>query len=220
VLFVGDDWAEDHHDVELVDDTGRRLARARLGEGVDGIRRLHELTAAHTPQDAEPDQVVVGIETDRGPWVQALLAAGDQVSAMCLRSTRSRSPATANGSQRHSTSGAKSDAGDAHVLAELVRLDRAAHRPVAGDSELAEAVKLLASCSPAPTRAWSRAWSGTDSGTCCACGARWGSAFGSASPPRWQPSTTWPPPRRWSYWPPRRTRRPRPGCRVRGSGVR
>ena len=46
--------------------------------------------------------------------------------------------------QRHSTSGAKSDAGDAHVLAELVRLDRAAHRPVAGDSELAEAVKLLA----------------------------------------------------------------------------
>jgi hypothetical protein len=147
VLFVGDDWAEDHHDVELVAGTGRRLARARLGEGVDGIRRLHELTAAHTPQDAEPDQVVVGIETDRGPWVQALLAAGYQVSAMCLRSTRSRSPAPANGSQRHSTSGAKSDAGDAHVLAELVRLDRAAHRPVAGDSELAElaeAVKLLA----------------------------------------------------------------------------
>jgi hypothetical protein len=163
VLFVGDDWAEDHHedhhDVELVDDTGRRLARARLGEGVDGIRRLHELTAAHTPQDAEPDQVVVGIQTDRGPWVQALLAAGYQVSARCLRSTRSRSPApangsqrqptAANGSQRHSTSGAKSDAGDAHVLAELVRLDRAAHRPVAGDSELAEAVKLLANCSQA-----------------------------------------------------------------------
>jgi transposase len=141
VLFVGDDWAEDHHDVELVDDTGRRLARARLGEGVDGIRRLHELTAAHTPQDAEPDQVVVGIETDRGPWVQALLAAGYQVYAINpVQVARYR--------QRHSTSGAKSDPGDAHVdahvLAELVRLDRAAHRPVAGDSELAEAVKLLA----------------------------------------------------------------------------
>jgi hypothetical protein len=121
---------------------GHGWARAWTGSG-----GLHELTAAHTPQDAEPDQVVVGIETDRGPWVQALLAAGYQVSAMCLRSTRSRSPAPANGSQRHSTSGAKSDAGDAHVLAELVRLDRAAHRPVAGDSELAElaeAVKLLA----------------------------------------------------------------------------
>ena len=137
MLFIGDDWAEEHHDVELVDQTGRRLARARLPEGVAGIRRLHELTAAHTPQDAEPEQVVVGIETDRGPWVQALLAAGYQVYAINpLQAARYR--------QRHSTSGAKSDAGDAHVLAELVRLDRAAHRQVAGDSDLGEAIKLLA----------------------------------------------------------------------------
>ena len=46
--------------------------------------------------------------------------------------------------ERHSTSGAKSDAGDAHVLAEIVRLDREHHRPVAGDSDLADSVKLLA----------------------------------------------------------------------------
>ena len=137
MLFVGDDWAEDHHDIELVDETGRRLATARLGEGVEGIRRFHALTAAHTPEDAEPDQVVIGIETDRGPWVQALLAAGYQVYAINpMQAARSR--------ERHSTSGAKSDAGDAHVLAELVRLDRSAHRPVASDSDLAEAVKLVA----------------------------------------------------------------------------
>jgi hypothetical protein len=37
---------------------------------------LHALLAEHLPGDAEPDQVVVEIETDRGPWVQALLAAG------------------------------------------------------------------------------------------------------------------------------------------------
>jgi transposase len=137
VLFVGDDWAEEHHDVELVDETGRRLVRARLPEGVDGIRRFHELTAAHTPEDAEPGQVVVGIETDRGSWVQALLAAGYQVYAINpVQVARYR--------ERHSTSGAKSDQGDARVLAELVRLDRSAHRPVAGDSDLAEAVKLVA----------------------------------------------------------------------------
>jgi transposase len=137
VLFVGDDWAEEHHDVELVDENGQRRARVRLPEGVQGIGRLHELTAMHLPEDAEPDQVVVGIETDRGPWVQALLAAGYQVYAINpVQVARYR--------QRHSTSGAKSDAGDAHVLAELVRLDRAAHRPVAGDSDLVEAVKLLA----------------------------------------------------------------------------
>ena len=136
-MFVGDDWAEDHHDVELVDEAGRRLARARLPEGVVGITRLHQLVAAHTPQDAEPGEVVVGIETDRGPWVGALLAAGYQVYAINpMQVARYR--------ERHSTSGAKSDAADAHVLAELVRLDRAAHRPIAGDSDLAEAIKLVA----------------------------------------------------------------------------
>jgi len=46
--------------------------------------------------------------------------------------------------ERHSTSGAKSDAGDAHVLAEIVRLDRSHHRPVAGDFELSEAITLVA----------------------------------------------------------------------------
>jgi hypothetical protein len=42
------------------------------------------------------------------------------------------------------TSGAKSDASDAHVLAEIFRLDRAHHRLMAGDLELSEAVKVLA----------------------------------------------------------------------------
>jgi hypothetical protein len=137
VLFVGDDWAEDHHDVELVNQAGRRLARARLGEGVAGITRLHELIAAQLDPDARPAQVVIGIETDRGPWVQALLAAGYQVYAINPKQA-------ARYRERYSTSGAKSDQGDAHVLAELVRLDRAAHRPIAGDSQLAQAVKVVA----------------------------------------------------------------------------
>lgn len=137
MLFVGDDWAQAHHDVEVQDETGRRLARRRLPEGVVGIGQLHALLAEHLPGDAEPDQVVVGIETDRGPWVQALRAAGYQVFAINpLSASRYR--------ERHVTSGAKSDPGDAKVLADLVRTDRQHHRPVAGDSELAEAVKVLA----------------------------------------------------------------------------
>jgi len=79
VLFVGDDWAEEHHDIELVDEAGRRLAKTRLPEGIAGIGRLHELLAAHVAEDAEPDQVVVGIETDRGVWVRALVASGYRV---------------------------------------------------------------------------------------------------------------------------------------------
>jgi len=136
VLFIGNDWAEAHHDVEIVDDDGRRLARRRLPEGVDGLAALHALVADHLAEDAEAEQVVVGIETDRGPWVQALIAAGYTVYAVNpLQVARYR--------ERHATSGAKSDPGDAHVLAELVRLDRAHHRPVAGDSAVAEHVKVL-----------------------------------------------------------------------------
>ena len=45
MLFVGDDWAEDHHDVEVQDETGRRLGKARLPEGIVGVARLHELVA-------------------------------------------------------------------------------------------------------------------------------------------------------------------------------
>jgi Transposase/Transposase IS116/IS110/IS902 family len=137
VLFVGDDWAEDHHDIEIVDEHGARLARRRLPEGVAGIAALHAVVADHLTEDDQPDQVVIGIETDRGPWVQALLCAGYLVYAVNpLQAARYR--------ERHSTSGAKSDPGDAHVLAELVRLDRAHHRPIAGDSAIAEHVKVVA----------------------------------------------------------------------------
>lgn len=137
MLFVGDDWAEDHHDVEVVDEAGRRLARRRFEEGVAGMAALHALIADHLPEDAESSDVVVGIETDRGPWVAALIAAGYLVYAINpMQAARYR--------DRYFTSGAKSDRGDAHVLAELVRLDRAHHRPIAGDTDLSEAVKVLA----------------------------------------------------------------------------
>jgi hypothetical protein len=137
VLFVGDDWAEDHHDVEVQDQTGRRLGKARLPEGVVGIARLHELIAGFAGEDLQPEQVMIGIETDRGPWVAALVAAGYSVFAINPRQV-------ARYRERHSTSGAKSDAGDAHVLADMVRTDAHQLRPVAGDSPLAEGVKVAA----------------------------------------------------------------------------
>ena len=137
MLFVGDDWAEDHHDIELQDETGRRLGSARLPEGITGIDRLHTLIATHTGPDTEPDNVVIGIETERGPWVQALLAAGYRVHAINpLQVARYR--------ERQTISGAKSDAGDAHALADMVRTDGHQLRTIAGDSEVAAAIKVLA----------------------------------------------------------------------------
>ena len=134
MLFVGDDWAEDHHDVYLMNDTGERLASRRLPEGLAGIRRFHELIAEHAE---DPAQVVIGIETDRGLWVDALTAAGYQVFAINpLAAARYR--------DRHHVSGAKSDPADAKLLADLVRTDRHNHRRIAGDSAQAEAIKVLA----------------------------------------------------------------------------
>jgi transposase len=134
VLFVGLDWAEEHHDLAVMAESGQVLAARRVSEGLAGLTLVHQLLAAH---EEDPAEVVVGTETDRGLFVGALVAAGYQVYAINpLAVSRYR--------DRHQTSGAKSDAADAKVLADLVRTDRHNHRPVAGDSELAEAVKVLA----------------------------------------------------------------------------
>jgi len=133
-VFVGHDWAEAHHDVHVEDEQGHRLAKARLPEGVEGVARFHQLVA---PFVDDPGEVTVATETDRGLFVAALVAAGYRVLAVNpLSTSRYR--------ERHSTSGAKSDPGDAFVLAELARTDSHNHRAVAGDSELGEAIKVLA----------------------------------------------------------------------------
>lgn len=132
--FVGDDWAEAHHDIVVLDDDGGVVVRVRLAHGLVGIGRFHELIAE---LEVDPDQVIVGIETDRGLWVESLVGAGYQVYAINpLAVSRYR--------DRHTISGAKSDTADAKLLADLVRTDRHNHRPVAGDSDLAEGVKVLA----------------------------------------------------------------------------
>jgi transposase len=134
LIFVGIDWAEAHHDVCVLDEAGGVLAKGRLPDGIEGVARLHEMLAAHAE---EPAEVAVGIEIDRGLLVGALAAAGYRIYAVNpFAASRYR--------DRHATSGAKSDPGDAKVLADLVRTDRQNHREVAGDSELAEAVKVLA----------------------------------------------------------------------------
>jgi len=137
-LFAGDDWAEDHHDVEVMGEDGKVLARRRLAEGAAGMAALHALVGGLLGEDADDDsQVLVGIETDHGPWVAALIAAGYRVFPVNpQQSARFRT--------RHGVSGAKSDAGDAHVLADMVRTDAHQLREAAGDSPAAAGIKVLA----------------------------------------------------------------------------
>ena len=137
MIFVGVDWAEAHHDVCVLDSEGAVLARKRVPDSLLGASELHALLADHLGDDDDAQSVIVGIEKDRGLIVTALIAANYQVFAINpLAASRYR--------ERHHVSGAKSDPGDAKVLADLVRTDRHNHRAVAGDSALSDAIKLLA----------------------------------------------------------------------------
>lgn len=137
-LFAGDDWAEDHHDIEVMDAAGKVLAKRRLPEGAAGMAQFHGLVGQFVPEDdMDSAEVVIGIETDRGPWVAALVAAGYTVYPVNpLQASRYR--------ERHGVSGAKSDAGDAHMLADMVRTDSHQLRSAAGDSPEAAGIKVLA----------------------------------------------------------------------------
>jgi transposase len=134
-VFCGIDWAEDHHDIALVDPGGALLARARVSDDAAGLARLLELLSEQG--DSAEDPVPVAIETPRGLLVACLRATGRAVYAVNPR-------AAARYRDRYSVSGRKSDHGDAVVLANILRTDRHAHRPLPADSELAQAIAVLA----------------------------------------------------------------------------
>lgn len=134
MIYVGNDWAEDHHDVFVMDAQGKKLASKRLPEGIEGISAFHALIGAHAD---DPGGVSIGIETDRGLWVQALVAAGYLVHAVNPK-------AASRYRERHHLGGGKSDPGDAKMLADLVRTDGHNHRLIAGDSPQVEGIKVLA----------------------------------------------------------------------------
>src|ERR1700722_7589374 len=186
-LFVGDDWAEDHHDVEVMDEAGKVLARRRLPEGAAGMAQLHALVGGLLSEESGDLEVLVGIETDHGPWVTALVAAGYRVFPVNpQQSARFRA--------RYAVSGAKSDAGDAHVLADMVRTDSHQLREAAGDSPQAAGIKVLARAHK--TMIWNRAQRSSGWRTSCCRTSR--------AP--WRRSVTWPPRTPLSSWARRRTR--------------
>ncbi|WP_067684294.1 IS110 family transposase [Nocardia miyunensis] len=134
-FYCGIDWAEAHHDVAVVDDTGKVIARARISTDAVGFAELLDLLtqAGDTAQDPIP----VAIETDHGLLVAALRATDRPIYPINpLSASRYRA--------RRQVSGAKSDAMDAVMLADILRTDAAAHRPLPADTELAQAIRVLA----------------------------------------------------------------------------
>ena len=134
-VYCGIDWAEDHHDIALADRDGNLLARRRISDDAAGLAALLALLAEHG--DTPDDPVPVAIETPRGLLVACLRATGRQVYPINPMSV-------ARYRDRHSVAGRKSDHGDSFVLANVLRTDRHAHRPLPEDTELAQAIAVLA----------------------------------------------------------------------------
>lgn len=133
-VSCGIDWADDHHDVALVDQNGSLLASVRIGDDRAGLERLLSLLAEHGDHPEHP--IPVAIETPRGLLVAALRAGRRPVYAINpLAASRYRS--------RRSVSNAKSDPADARLLADILRTDRAAHRPLPSDSDLIGGLVVL-----------------------------------------------------------------------------
>lgn len=136
-ITCGIDWAEQHHDVAVLDADGSVLARARIDTGATGFTRLMALLAEHVKDADQLATVPIAIETDKNLLVVALQAAGMTVFAV-------NPLAVARYRERHGQSGKKSDPGDAFVLADLLRTDRHQHRPLPAVSDHASAIKTLA----------------------------------------------------------------------------
>ncbi|MFD4723424.1 IS110 family transposase, partial [Streptomyces sp. NPDC058423] len=135
MIYCGIDWAERHHDVALVDDTGELLAKRRITDDAAGYQLLMDLLAEYG--DTEDAPIPIAIETSRGLLVAVLRTGKRQVFAI-------NPMAAARYRDRHSVSRKKSDPGDALVLANILRTDMHAHRPLPQDSDLARAIAVLA----------------------------------------------------------------------------
>ena len=135
MIYCGIDWAEKTHDVALVDDTGQLLAKRHITDDAAGYQLLLALLAEHG--DTEQAPIPVAIETSRGLLVAVLRTGKRQVFAI-------NPMAAARYRDRHSVSRKKSDPGDALVLANILRTDMHAHRPLPADSDLARAIAVLA----------------------------------------------------------------------------
>jgi transposase len=134
-VYCGIDWAEDHHDIAIVDRDGKLLARRRISDDAAGLAALLDLLAEHG--DTPGDLIPVAIETPRGLLTACLRATGRQVYPV-------NPMAVARYRDRHSVSGGKSDHGDSFVLAGVLRTGISFHRPLPAGSELAQAIAVLA----------------------------------------------------------------------------
>jgi len=128
--YVGLDWADTHHDVEVLDEAGKRVGARRFAHSHKGLNELKQFVLSIA---ASPENLACIVETNHGLLITFLLEAGIPVYPV--------NPKTAN--QLRKAAGAKTDQIDAHLLAKIGRLDLAELRRLEPDSPTVQELKTL-----------------------------------------------------------------------------
>jgi transposase len=127
---VGLDWADTHHDVEVLDEAGKRVGARRFLHSHEGLTQLKAFLLSIA---ASPEELACIVETNHGLLITFLLEAGIPVYPV--------NPKTAN--QLRTAAGARTDQIDAHLLAKSGRLDLAELRRLEPDSPTVQELKTL-----------------------------------------------------------------------------
>src|SRR6266705_3442295 len=128
--YVGLDWADTHHDVEVLDEAGKRVGARRFAHSHEGLNQLQQFVLSIA---ASPENLACIVETKHGLLITFLLEAGIPVYPV--------NPKTAN--QLRKAAGAKTDQIDAHLLAKIGRLDLAEMHRLEPDSPIVQELKTL-----------------------------------------------------------------------------
>lgn len=128
--YVGLDWADRHHDVEIMDEHGKRVGIQRFAHSLEGLNKL-KAWLLQTAKD--PEQLACIVETNHGLLITFLLEAGIPVYPV--------NPKMANHLRK--VAGAKTDRIDAHLLAKLGRFTLEELRRLEPDSPIVAELKTL-----------------------------------------------------------------------------
>jgi transposase len=132
MFYAGVDWANDHHDVLVIDDAGHRLGSLRVAHSPEGLSKLNAFPEQITGPDGKEHMACI-VETSHGLLIASLLEADWPVYPV--------NPKTVD--RRRSASGAKTDVIDAYLLAKTGRADLADLRRLTPESDIVVELKAL-----------------------------------------------------------------------------
>jgi len=133
MIYIGIDWADREHHIFITNDLGANLGSFAITHSVEGFAKLEDRVKGLSSDQKE---CLFALEIASGLLMGYLLAKGYTVYPINPKAVdRYR--------DRYRVSGAKSDPGDAMVLAHILRTDRHCHQPLMPPSELARELLLL-----------------------------------------------------------------------------